>query len=164
MQTYAHLLMAEKKELLQFRISPDLKREFFEVAKLQGISPSGLLRNMMQKVVDRRDAKIEAAEENIRSIHLILLELLKYAQKSAFLAHDESEWEDYRSTVLPNYLDEMIGQTIRDSGITGDEYNRHYWREVDKAWFTNFSNAPPFIAMHLNPDTMNEIREEIKKK
>ena len=133
-----------------------------ERAEKQGVSPSNLLRSLMHQALEREDVKIANAESNIQSIHTILFEILKYLQQIAFESDDDRTWQAFTSSFIPEYLDEMIGQTLRDSDIKGEQYQAHYWQSIDEAWGTSFSEQRPLLAVHLKRDVMNEIRDQKK--
>jgi antitoxin component of RelBE/YafQ-DinJ toxin-antitoxin module len=155
--------MKTKQDLIQIRVDPELKQEFFQLAEKQGVSPSNLLRSLMHQALEREDVKIANAESNIQSIHTILFEILKYLQRIAFESNDDRIWQAFTSSFIPEYLDEMIGQTLRDSDIKGEQYQAHYWQSIDEAWGTSFSEQRPLLAIHLKRDVMNEIRDQKKR-
>ena len=57
----------------------------------------------------------------------------------------------------------MVGETLHDAGIDGDEYWQRYWMEIDKNWFAKFKESPPVMATYLRRDFMDELRKEIGK-
>ena len=146
----------------QNRREPDLKDGFFRAAANRGDSPSSLLRSLMQQAVNEQEGRLGALEEWRRSVNVILLELLSVTQRSAPLTDEETIWENYKRSTLPEYLDEMITDNLEDRNAKGNEYWRDYWKEVDRNWFTNFSESPPVPGVHLQRDTMEELRQQIQ--
>ncbi len=154
--------MATKQELIQIRVDPELKRDFFNLAEKQGVSPSTLLRSLMHQVIVKDDANVENAESNIRSIHTILLEALKFIHRLSFEGQNEQLWDMYKKSFLPEYLDELIGQTLLDSDISGEQFSFQRWQEIDELWGTSFQEKKPLLAMHLRRDVMQDLRNQMR--
>ena len=155
--------MEDKTEVIQVRIDSELKRRFYELAEKNGESPSLFLRSLMRQALERERSEITNLEESKRSTNVILLEILSFLHRRSLLLGNESQWELYKDSFLPEYLEELVGETLHDAGINGDEYWQRYWMEIDKNWFTKFKESPPVVATHLRRDFMDQRRKEIRK-
>lgn len=158
------IIMEDKTELIQIRVDGELKDAFYKLAEKTGQSPSNLLRSLMRKAIELEEKMITELVDSKKQQDIILYEILSFIHKAAMLQQDNNLWELYKSSYLPEYLDEMIGETLRNSNISGDQYWRRFWEEVDKNWFTKFGKEKPLITSHLKRNFMDEIREGIKKK
>ena len=139
-----------------------LKSQFYALAEKKGESPSVLLRSFMRQALENEGAQILDLEDRSKSANTILLELLSHNQRRTLLYGSNDEWKLYKDSLLPEYLDEVIGQLLRDAGIKGKEFWRRYWEEIDKNWFTSFRENPPLIAVHLKRDFMDRLRKQIR--
>lgn len=155
--------MEEKNEIIQLRVDSDLKKRFFELSEKQGQSPSVHLRSLMRQALERDDTKITDLEDSTRSIHVILLEVLSYLHRRSLLLDNDSQWDLYKDSFLPEYLVELVDDTLRDAGVSGDDYWQRHWEEIDKNWYTKFRENPPIMATYLRREFMDELRKEIKQ-
>jgi len=156
--------MDEKNENIQIRVDGDLKEEFYKLAEKTGQSPSNLLRSLMRQAIEMEDKKVSDLIGSKRQLDTMMYEVLSFIHRSEMLRNDRAEWELYKKTFLPDYLDEIIAELLRDTNVTGEEFWRLYWHEVDKNWFTKFSESPPFRAVHVNRETMDHIHNDLTKK
>ncbi len=156
--------MEDKTELIQIRVASELKNRFYALAEKKGESPSVRLRGLMRQALENEEVQIRSLEDRNRETNTILLEMLSHEQRRTLLFASDAEWEMYKDSFLPEYLDEVIGQSLRDSQITDDAaYWRRYWEEIDKNWFTTFRENPPLLAVHLKRDFMDGLRKQIRK-
>ena len=153
--------MEDKTELIQIRVDSELKNRFYALAEKKGESPSVRLRGLMRQALENEEAKVGDLEDRSKSTNTILLEMLSHNHRRALLYGSDQEWEQYKDSFLPEYLAEVIGQSLRDAGISGDAYWRRYWEAIDKNWFTSFRENPPLTAVYLKRDFMDEMRKQI---
>jgi antitoxin component of RelBE/YafQ-DinJ toxin-antitoxin module len=154
--------MEERAELIQIRVDSELKDRFYALAEKKGESPSVLLRSFMRQALDNEETQILDLKDRSKSVNTILLEVMSHSHRRVLLEGSDTEWALYKDSFLPEYLDEVIGQSLRDAGITGDSYWRRYWEEIDKNWFTTFREKPPLTTVHLKRDFMDDLRKQIR--
>jgi antitoxin component of RelBE/YafQ-DinJ toxin-antitoxin module len=148
-----------KSELVQIRVDKDLKAEFFRLASKRGETPSTLLRGLMQQAIEREAGRIKELEESQKSLVTILLEVVSFIQKDAMGSSNDERWRRYRDSFLPEYLDELVGDSLRNEERTDESYWRRYWKEIDENWSTRFQDNPPILSVHLRRDVMDAARD-----
>ena len=156
--------MKDKPDSIQFRIDKDLKDRFFELSEKKGTSPSNVLRSLIKQAVEKDDTQVQAHDQRLKELTSILKEMLSFIQQMAFLSPDDKVWELYKSSILTLFLDELIGDDLRDADIKGDQYQSMYSEEIKKNWFIDYDWKKIPIKMHLKPDIMDETRKELQKK
>lgn len=91
----------------------------------------------------------------------ILRETLSYLQRCALTDTDERNWQRYKETFLPEYLHELIGDTLHDSGLHGQEYSKQLQESVRQDWFIDTSKARVPLKSYLRRDFMDQVRREL---
>jgi antitoxin component of RelBE/YafQ-DinJ toxin-antitoxin module len=155
--------MENKQELIQLRVDSDLKQKFFETAQERGESPSSLLRTLMQQSIKNQSGKIAEIEEWQKTVNTMLLEIISVLHKSAFMNEEDISWNIYKESWLPEYLDDMIVQSLQDINLKAKEFSERYWQLIDENYFTSFMKSPPLLEQHLSRDNMEIIRKKILK-
>lgn len=153
--------MSENDSLIQLRVDEELKREFFELAQRNGESSSNYLRGLMRQAVTKDRAQVADVAHDQTQIREILREMLSLLQRSAFMSSDEQKWQLYKETSLPEYLHELIGDTLYDSGLTGEKYSERFKEEIRQNWFVDTSRFQLPLASYLRRDFMDGIRQEL---
>ncbi|NOY10139.1 MAG: hypothetical protein GXP33_15000, partial [Spirochaetes bacterium] len=128
--------MKEKSEIIQFRIEQKLKEQFFSLAEKRGVTPSELIRILMQMALKNENDTMEETKEILNEHDIALHQILKYLQLSAFLIKENDNWNLYKNSILPNLLDELI---YKESRVNNKVDSGLYWKNIDEAFLTNFS-------------------------
>ena len=153
--------MSENESLIQLRVDEDLKKQFFQLAQRNGESPSNYLRGYMRRAVEKDTGRVEDIAHELVQLREILRESLSYIQRSALTSSDERNWQIYKETFLPEYLYELIGDTLHDSGLHGQQYSKQLKDSVQQDWFIDTSKARVPLKSYLRRDFMDQVRREL---
>lgn len=153
--------MSENDSLIQLRVDEDLKTQFFQLAQRNGESPSNYLRGLMRRAVEKHSGQVEDVARELIEVREILRETLSYLQRSALVHSDEQAWQQYKKTFLPEYLHELIGDNLRDSGLAGEEYSEQLKEGIRRNWFVDTAKLRLPLTSYLQRDFMDEIRREV---
>lgn len=153
--------MSENDSLMQLRVDEELKTQFFQLAQRNGESPSNYLRALMRRAVEKDSGRVEDVAHELIQLREILQETLSYLQRSAFMSSDEQKWRLYKETSLPEYLHELIGDTLYDSGLTGEKYSERFKEEIRQNWFVDTSRFQLPLTSYLRRGFMDGLRQEL---
>jgi hypothetical protein len=106
----------------------------------------------MQQSIKNQSGKIAEIEEWQKTVNTMLLEIISVLHKSAFMNEDDISWNIYKESWLPEYLDDMIVQSIQDINLKAKEFSERYWQLIDENYFTSFMKSPPLLEQHLEQD------------
>ena len=153
--------MSENESLIQLRVDEDLKKQFFQLAQRNGESPSNYLRGYMRRAVEKDTGRVEDIAHELVQLREILRESLSYLQRSALTSSDERNWKIYKETFLPEYLYELVGDTLHDAGLHGREYSTQLKESLREDWFVDTSRTRVPLKSYLRRDFMDQVRREL---
>ena len=155
-----YIMFMEKRETIQFRVEQELKEQLFDMATRRGTAPSELLRILIEKELADEDERIKRLQEEVMATKHVLLEILKFTQRFAFVTRDPAFMDLYKDSMLTDFLDSLILETTH--GDKGVDWKR-YWRAVDENYHTNYSENPPHRAQHLSREFLQGVRDTVQR-